>query len=288
MKKEYKQEDAFLKEYPNVSNQLLKEADVEYQWYYLLEHNRRDDAVELFRQHPDDLRDDYSDLLLEEKKYEEAIAVLDDGIQTHEDDELNCCGWMVDKEIEILEYIEDKKYVVEKLQWLFIHSDSPVSCYEKLKPLIPKKEWERLLRELITKTKWNGEESLVLAPIYIKEGWHDDLYLALYEANSVLAGTDSLSFIYGFDFISTFKHYAKYLSSKQRKSIVRKVETELQEYAVTARRMPQTAFLYENVCNLSSTCKEGKIAADTLVAEFCKKYKRRKVLMEIFSRYNEI
>ena len=119
MKKEYKQEDAFLKEYPNVSNQLLKDTDVEYQWYYLLEHNRRDDAVELFRQHPDDLRDDYSDLLLEEKKYEEAIAVLDDGIQTHEDDELNCCGWMVDKEIEILEYIEDKMMQIEKSNALF-------------------------------------------------------------------------------------------------------------------------------------------------------------------------
>lgn len=199
----------------------------------------------------------------------------------------NYQGWMVDKEIEILENIKDEKRVIEQLEWLFIHSDSPVSCYEKLKTMIPKEEWESLLRDLIAKTKWKGEDSLELAPIFINEGWYDDLYQALYATKDMLAPTNSLSFVYGFDFVSMFKHYAKYLSSEQRMNIVRRIEAELREYAVKARRMPHTAFLYENVCLLSYTCKEGKQVADALVIEFRTKYKRRKELMEIFSEYDD-
>lgn len=274
------------KKYPHLDKPSLMIAATEEQWDYFLEHNRREDAVELFRQHPDyhDLRDDYVNLLIEEENYEEAIKVLNDGIMTFNKEVARCLDW-VDKEFEVLGNIDDDKQVIDYLKWLFIHSSNPVDCYDRLKPLIPSDELEPLLRKLIDKAVWKEDAGLMLSPIYAKEGQYDKIYQALYETKDVLAKTGSLSFTYGFDFTRTFKGYAKYLSSKQRKSIAEKIGEALREYAVNARKMPKTAFLYESLCNLHLVCKESEKVADALVEEFMNKYKRRKELMEMLSNY---
>lgn len=274
------------KKYPHLDKPSLMIAATEEQWDYFLEHNRREDAVELFRQHPDyhDLRDDYVNLLIEEENYEEAIKVLNDGIMTFNKEVARCLDW-VDKEFEVLGNIDDDKQVIDYLKWLFIHSSNPVGCYDRLKPLIPSDELEPLLRKLIDKAVWKEDAGLMLSPIYAKEGQYDKIYQALYETKDVLAKTGSLSFTYGFDFTRTFKGYAKYLSSKQRKSIAEKIGEALREYAVNARKMPKTAFLYESLCNLHLVCKESEKVADALVEEFMNKYKRRKELMEMLSNY---
>lgn len=274
------------KKYPHLDKLSLMVAATEEQWDYFLEHNRREDAVELFRQHPDyhDLRDDYVNLLIEEENYEEAIKVLNDGIMTFNKEVARCLDW-VDKEFEVLGNIDDDKQVIDYLKWLFIHSSNPVDCYDRLKPLIPSDELEPLLRKLIDKAVWKEDAGLMLSPIYAKEGQYDKIYQALYETKDVLAKTGSLSFTYGFDFTRTFKGYAKYLSSKQRKSIAEKIGEALREYAVNARKMPKTAFLYESLCNLYLVCKESEKVADALVEEFMNKYKRRKELMEMLSNY---
>lgn len=274
------------KKYPHLDKPSLMVAATEEQWDYFLEHNRREDAVELFRQHPDyhDLRDDYVNLLIEEENYEEAIKVLNDGIMTFNKEVARCLDW-VDKEFEVLGNIDDDKQVIDYLKWLFIHSSNPVDCYDRLKPLIPSDELESLLRKMIDKAVWKEDAGLMLSPIYAKEGQYDKIYQALYETKDVLAKTGSLSFMYGFDFTRTFKGYAKYLSSKQRKSIAEKIGEALREYAVNARKMPKTAFLYESLCNLHLVCKESEKVADALVEEFMNKYKRRKELMEMLSNY---
>lgn len=274
------------KKYPHLDKPSLMEAATEEQWDYFLEHNRREDAVELFRQHPDyhDLRDDYVNLLIEEENYEEAIKVLNDGIMTFNKEVARCLDW-VGKEFEVLGNIDDDKQVIDYLKWLFIHCSNPVDCYDRLKPLIPSDELEPLLRKLIDNAVWKEDAGLMLSPIYAKEGQYDKIYQALYETKDVLAKTGSLSFTYGFDFTRTFKDYAKYLSSKQRKSIAEKIGEALREYAVNARKMPKTAFLYENLCNLHLVCKESEKVVDALVEEFMNKYKRRKELMEMLSNY---
>lgn len=277
---------ALRKKYPYLAKPSLMIAATEEQWDYFLEHNRREDAVELFRQHPDyhDLRDDYVNLLIEEENYEEAIKVLNDGIMTFNKEVARCLDW-VDKEFEVLGNIDDDKQVIDYLKWLFIHSSNPVDCYDRLKSLIPSDELEPLLRKLIDKAVWKEDAGLMLSPIYAKEGQYDKIYQALYETKDVLAKTGSLSFTYGFDFTRTFKGYAKYLSSKQRKSIAEKIGEALREYAVNARKMPKTAFLYESLCNLHLVCKESEKVVDALVEEFMNKYKRRKELMEMLSNY---
>lgn len=275
------------KKYPHLDNPSLIEIAVEEQWYFFLEHNRREDAVELFRQHPDylDLREEYVELLIEEEKYEEAIKILNDGIVTFNKDVARCLDW-VDKEFEVLENIDDDKQVIEHLKWLFIHSCAPGECYDRLKPLIPKEELEPLLHELTDKADWRENVGLMLCPIYAKEGLYDKIFQALYETKDVLSETGSFSFTYGFDFTRTyFKGYVKYLSSKQRKSIAEKIGAALKEYAVNAKKMPKTAYLYESLCHLRRVCKESKIVADVLVEEFTNKYKRRKELMEMLSNY---
>lgn len=275
------------KKYPHLDNPSLMEAAVEDQWYFFLELNRREDAVELFRQHPDylDLREEYVELLIEEEKYEEAITILNEGIITFGKEVSRCLDW-VDKEFEVLEKINDDKRVIEHLQWLFIHSCAPEECYDRLKPLIPKEELEPLLHELTDKAIWKEDAGLMLSPIYVKEGQYDKLYHALYEAKNVLVEDGSPSFTFGFDFTrTTFKGYAKYLTSKQRKCIAEKIGAALKEYAVNAKKMPKTANLYESLCHLRRVCKESKIVADALVEEFTNKYKRRKELMEMLSNY---
>lgn len=278
---------ALRKKYPYLDNPSLMEVAVEEQWYFFLEHNRREDAVELFRQHPDylDLREEYVELLIEEEKYEEAITILNEGIITFGKEVSRCLDW-VDKEFEVLEKINDDKRVIEHLQWLFIHSCAPEECYDRLKPLIPKEELEPLLHELTDKAIWKEDAGLMLSPIYVKEEQYDKLYQALYEAKNVLVEEGSPSFTFGFDFTrTTFKGYAKYLTSKQRKCIAEKIGAALKEYAVNAKKMPKTANLYESLCHLRCVCKESKIVADALVEEFTNKYKRRKELMEMLSNY---
>lgn len=278
---------ALRKKYPYLDNPSLMEVAVEEQWYFFLEHNRREDAVELFRQHPDylDLREEYVELLIEEEKYEEAITILNEGIITFGKEVSRCLDW-VDKEFEVLEKINDDKRVIEHLQWLFIHSSAPEECYDRLKPLIPKEELEPLLHELTDKAIWKEDAGLMLSPIYVKEEQYDKLYQALYEAKNVLVEEGSPSFTFGFDFTrTTFKGYAKYLTSKQRKCIAEKIGAALKEYAVNAKKMPKTAYLYESLCHLRRVCKESKIVADALVEEFTNKYKRRKELMEMLSNY---
>lgn len=278
---------ALRKKYPYLAKPSLMVAATEEQWDYFLEHNRREDAVELFRQHPDyhDLRDDYVNLLIEEEKYEEAINVLNDGIMTFNKEVTQCLNW-VDKELEVLENIDDDKKVIEYLQWLFIYGFNPVDCYDRLKSLIPSEELQPLLRELIDKAVWKEDAGLMLSPIYEKEGQYDKIYQALYETKDVLAETGSSSFTYGFDYTRTFfKVYAKYLSSEQRMSIVVKIGEALREYAVNARKMPKTAYLYESLCHLRLVCKESKKVADELVEELINKYNRRKELIELLSNY---
>lgn len=250
---------ALRKKYPFLAKSSLMVTATEEQWDYFLENNRREDAVELFRQHPDyhDLRDDYVNLLIEEKKYEEAIKVLNDGIMTFNKEVAQCMEW-VDKELEVLENIDDDEQVIEYLQWLFIHSFNPVDCYDRLKPLVPSEELEPLLRDLIDKTVWKEDAGLMFCPIYAKEGQYNKIYQALYETKDVLVENGSSSFTYGFDFTRIFfKGYVKYLSSKQRKSIAEKIGDALREYAVNAKRMPKTAYLYESICNLRLVCKES-------------------------------
>ena len=205
--------------------------------------------------------------LKSEKRYVEALQMLDDGIRLQEkqkEDYRIIDEWLLEK-LSIYEVLNDTDAVIATSRMLFIHQYGSMEYYHKLKLLVPSSRWKPFLFEMIGEVKWPSWSGCILPDIYMEEDEHEKLYhwistLADCKMNEILKYGLHLPESYHASLLELF---AKDIRAYAEKKIGRNYYVEVAEKLHRVKKL-----------------KGGSDAVRMLVAEFKKKYSRRPAMMD--------
>lgn len=206
---------------------------------------------------------------IENKNYEKAISIINDGIRNDKEDKpglvIEWYDWLL--KIAITQNCKEK--IIEYARLLFIADfRHEQDYYQLMKTNVQPENWNSFLEAIIkniTTTK-RGYGFSLLARIYIKEEWWNRL-LELIKQNP------SLTYI---------EDYAEYLSKDYSIELSQLYATGIIEYMKNSsnRSHYQTACMY-----LRRMLKLGaREKVNELIANFMKEYPRRKALLEELNR----
>ncbi|WP_287682525.1 SWIM zinc finger family protein [Bacteroides sp.] len=206
--------------------------------------------------------------LLDEKCYEKAISMLNEGIVIAErGGNLGTLREWQEQLLSIYEEVHDVAKVIEMCRLLFIHTDGSLDYYHKLKSLIPSTDWKEYLSTLMQETTfydyWGSGNNK--ADIYIEEKEYDKL----------------------FSFLSAVKYrrlgalvqYASHLNATHSSQILSLFTDDLRVYA--EKNLGRNHYEYiARVLRGMRKLNGGKEAVKQLVEEFRVLYKRRPAMMQ--------
>lgn len=243
-------------------------------WDYLLELDRRDEAVAFYQQHKEitDLRNRYVDLLEKEANYKEALQVLDEGI-AHERQKYGAnLRWEGDK-LRIYEKIGEPKSIIKQAEKLFLEGYSPKEYYTHLKKVVDPGKWPDYLRKLIKKKKFGIGFNSDLAEIYHAEGWTDELFHYL------------KSHPHGI--FHPFCQYVKVFDDSQRAELLFLVEQDFRNRLNYSLPRKEYHELTSDLITLRKTCSLGTKSAQKLVDEFRAAFQKRPALIDELKRFGK-
>lgn len=240
-------------------------------WNRLKNSGKIDDAVAFFNENKDidKLRRKYFNLLISEGKTQQAIDVIDEGIQIARKryHHATVSDWMLCK-VSLYESMNDTKNVLAVYRELFRESNDSdtIKYYRKIKGLVPEAKWQKYRDELLKVRNFGKNANNVLAEIYVEEQLLDRLYEHLLHSNYAL--------------LSALESYAKYLSEEQQQILVARLEKELcGEFSFNTTRKD-----YQNLAGrlsrLKKTCPAGKAMAEKVINYHLTKYRNRPALRE--------
>lgn len=240
-------------------------------WNRLKNSGKIDDAVAFFNENKDidKLRRKYFNLLISEGKTQQALDVIDEGIQIARKryHHATVSDWMLCK-VSLYESMNDTKNVLAVYRELFRESNDSdtIKYYRKIKGLVPEAKWQKYRDELLKVRNFGKTANNVLAVIYVEEQLLDRLYEHLLHSNYAL--------------LSALESYAKYLSEEQQQILVARLEKELcGEFSFNTTRKD-----YQNLAGrlsrLKKTCPAGKAMAEKVINYHLTKYRNRPALRE--------
>lgn len=206
--------------------------------------------------------------LLDEKCYEKAICMLNEGIVIAErGGNLGTLREWQEQLLFIYEEVHDVAKVIEMCQLLFIHTNGSLDYYHKLKSLISSTDWKEYLSTLMQETTfydyWGSGNNK--ADIYIEEKEYDKL----------------------FSFLSAVKYrrldalvqYASHLNATHSSQILSLFTDDLRVYA--EKNLGRSHYEYiARVLRGMRKLNGGKDVVKQLVEEFRVLYKRRPAMMQ--------
>lgn len=207
--------------------------------------------------------------LIEDKCYDKAICVLDEGIVLAEEKERpgTVEEWMKLK-LSIYEEVHDIDKVIEMCRLLFIQNRGALDYYHKLKSLIAPKDWKVYLENLMQETKFSdyfGWDSNIKADIYVEEKDYNNLFNFLVKVD--------------YNRLNALLHYAPYLNETHSSQMLPLLTDELRIYA--KRNMGRNHYEYiAKVLRSMLALNGGKEVVKQLVGDFRVLYKRRPAMME--------
>ena len=243
-------------------------------WDYLISLNRQQQAIDFYHQHKDfhDLRTRYVRLLMEQEKYTEALATLNEGIRTTKDYRGVTLSWERTK-LTIYERQGDTPSIISQLQLLFIEDSNTMEYYRHLKNRIPSSEWPAFLNNLLKKRDFGKCATSTLSEIYANEQWYDRLYEHLTSADYHLP--------------PALEQYARHFTPEQQANLVNRLDRELRNYISHPKTRKEYNEYTTRLIRLRNTCPAGKILSDTLVAHCRQTYRNRPAMLDELKRYDK-
>lgn len=142
----------------------------------LEDNNRSDDVEKVFKKYIalPSVRELKCKKLMEAKFYDEAIALLRDGIVSDKIINPHRVDDWYKTLLQIYEIKGDTAQQTEICRHLFVSTGGSNLYYQKLRKLVPQNEWNVFLPELIAATNFQNQE--LLADIYVAENDSEKLY----------------------------------------------------------------------------------------------------------------
>ena len=212
--------------------------------------------------------------LMEREQYDEAVRLLDEGIELSKKEEYDgTTGKWLKLKLKIFERTNRTSEVIDTCRLLFISGREQLEYYHKLKTLIPKEQWKVFLDEMMKEVPFNGYFSFdrnVEAEIYVEEKEDERLVHLLSSA--------------GFGQLEALMQYAHHLKNSHSEQLIDMYISILIDYA--ERNIGRK--YYEQIARALLCMQElngGKVAVKQLVEDFRTIYKRRSAMMEELRRF---
>ena len=204
--------------------------------------------------------------MLEDKRYGEAINLIEEGIKIAEKEAHpgTVSDWK-DQLLELYILMTDHSNILKYAEDLFYNGPNAMKYYQILKTEKDTKEWAAYLDTLLSRRKsadWFGHTDNVLANIYIEEQYWERL-LQLVEKSE----------------LSRIEAYEQYLKPRVPDKLRDIFVEKLMPYA--DRNVGRNHYQYvAGILRKIRTYPEGNRIVDKLLTEFKIKYKARRAMME--------
>lgn len=212
--------------------------------------------------------------LMEREQYDDAVRLLDEGIELSEKEEYDgTTGKWLKLKLEIFERTNRTSEIIDTCRLLFISGRDQLEYYHKLKTLIPKEQWKVFLDEMMKEVPFNGYFSFdgnVEAEIYVEEKENERLFHLLSSAE--------------FGQLEALMRYAHHLKNSHSEQLIDMYISILIDYA--ERNIGRK--YYEQIARALLCMQKlngGKVAVKQLVEDFRTIYKRRSAMMEELRRF---
>lgn len=242
----------------------------------LLNQKEQEKADETIRQYLylSEIRKMEVEKLMTQCRYEEAIRLLDEGIELAEKEMYDGrkLEW-IELKLEIYEKTNRTLDIIDTCRLLFISGRDQLDYYHKLKALIPAEQWKDFLDTLMKEARLVGGFSYyggVEAEIYVKEKDNDRLFHWL--------TSEEFSQL---DVLMRYSHYLKDTHSEQLIAIYTSLVVDYAE-----RNLGRSH--YEHIAQVLLCMQKlngGNVAVKYLVSEFRAKYNRRRAMLEVLERF---
>jgi hypothetical protein len=206
--------------------------------------------------------------LIAEKQYEQALALIDEGIilakeKKHPGTESD---WK-DEKLTLYKWMGSIENVIESAEDLFVNGRESMKYYHVLKTVIQPEKWANYLDDFLLKS---GKQKIigghVLAKIYIEEEYWDKL-MDYVEKNIQLGKYCSLG------------EYESYLKSRYPERMLTFYRSQITDYA--AQNMGRDHYKYiAGILKIMKKYPGGAEAVDSLLAHFKSIYSNRRAMME--------
>ena len=233
----------------------------------LLEQNEEQKANETIRQYLylTEIRRMEVDKLIARCQYDEAICLLNDGIEIAEREmHSGTVGEWLKMKLDIYEITHRVSEVIDTCRLIY---------YSKLKTLVPKEQWKSFLDRMMKEAELSDYFSFVgndKAEIYVKEKDNDSLFSLLSSVR--------------YNQLEALMKYAHYLKDTHSEKLIAIYTSLLNDYA--ERNLGREH--YEFIARVLSCIRKlngGQAVVKSLVAEFRIKYKRRPAMMEVLKDF---
>ena len=221
-----------------------------------------------------EIREMEVDKLIASCQYDEAIRLLNEGIEIAEKEEhIGTVDEWLKTKLRIYEMTHQTSDVINTCRLLFVSGRDRLEYYSKLKTLVPKEEWKSFLDTMMKETQFSkyfsfGENDE--AEIYVREKDYERLFMLLLSVN--------------YNQLKALMKYAHHLKNTHSEPLIAMYASLLNDYA--EQNMGRNH--YEFVAQALLCAKKlngGQEAVERLVAEFRIKYKRRPAMMEVLARF---
>ncbi len=242
----------------------------------LLEQNEEQKADDTIRQYLylTEIRRMEVDKLIARCQYDEAICLLNDGIEIAEREmHSGTLGEWLKMKLDIYEITHRVSEVIDTCRLLFVVGSDKLIYYSKLKTLVPKEQWKSFLDRMMKEAELSDYFSFVgndKAEIYVKEKDNDSLFSLLSSVR--------------YNQLEALMKYAHYLKDTHSEKLIAIYTSLLNDYA--ERNLGREH--YEFIARVLSCIRKlngGQAVVKSLVAEFRIKYKRRPAMMEVLGKF---
>ena len=221
-----------------------------------------------------EIREMEVDKLIASCQYDEAIRLLNEGIEIAEKEEhIGTVEEWLKTKLRIYEMTHQTAEVINTCRLLFVSGRDQLEYYSKLKTLVPKEEWKSFLDTMMKETQFSeyfsfdGNDE---AEIYVKERDYERLLKLLSSIR--------------YNQLEALMKYSYHLKDTHSEQLIAIYTSLLNDYA--EQNVGRTH--YELIAQALLCAKKlngGQEAVKRLVAEFRIKYKRRPAMMEVLRRF---
>ena len=221
-----------------------------------------------------EIREMEVDKLIASCQYDEAIRLLNEGIEIAEKEEhIGTVEEWLKTKLRIYEMTHQTAEVINTCRLLFVSGRDQLEYYSKLKTLVPKEVWKSFLDTMMKETQFSeyfsfgGNDE---AEIYVKERDYERLFKLLSSIR--------------YNQLEALMKYSYHLKDTHSEQLIAIYTSLLNDYA--EQNVGRTH--YELIAQALLCAKKlngGQEAVKRLVAEFRIKYKRRPAMMEVLKDF---
>lgn len=213
--------------------------------------------------------------LMDEKKYEEALQTIDQGIETAQ--ELGNHGTVFDwkkEKLSIYQQTSNTPLIIVTAKDMFISDRDKIESYRLLKKYISHEEWKPFLKSIMQQADLSSHS-------FFGSSIEADIYVAEKDEKQLM---DFLNKISPSQQLNALRNYAHHLKNNYSAEILAIYTQRIQEYA--ERNMGRNHYEYvASVLSIMKEFKEGTKAVSELVQLLRTKYKKRPAMMDELRKF---